>query len=398
MRVLVLGAGASKSYDVSPSGQRMPIATDFFNTFNNLLISENPWVLIEGLIDYIHEVKQTDSYEYLESGIDIEELHSEIHEHMQTALSSGSTADRITGWRAYNELIFIFASTLNEIQNGPISNTHKKIAELLNPDDVIITFNWDTLIERAFSDLTSWQVDWGYGIKPKCIFRDGWIPPRTPSDDKTPRILKLHGSTNWLTGYPVYEKGKIVLSQAAAPETVYIFESATKPYNTHAGRYMGGYVPFSYGYYPPNIDDEGRPIPDDHIILRMRIKMPWKPEGTSGNSGLVSIPLIIPPVKQKSYDMFGNLFADIWGQAQESLTMASHIMIIGYSFPRTDHRSNQLFLNAFQARDDIPTVSIINPHPSQLHDKFMYEFGIPNDRLKIYQDYFSPQFPLEDVL
>ena len=39
MRAILLGAGASKSYDQSPTGQRMPIARDFFDTFDKLDLS-----------------------------------------------------------------------------------------------------------------------------------------------------------------------------------------------------------------------------------------------------------------------------------------------------------------------------------------------------------------------
>ncbi len=41
------------------------------------------------------------------------------------------------------------------------------------------------------------------------------------------------------------------------------------------------------------------------------------------------------------------LFDNLWEKAQEGLTNAEHIIIIGYSFPRTDLKSNQLFLDAF---------------------------------------------------
>lgn len=53
MKVILLGAGSSKCYKQSPSGLNMPIAKDFFQTFNKLKISENPWVLIDAILLYI---------------------------------------------------------------------------------------------------------------------------------------------------------------------------------------------------------------------------------------------------------------------------------------------------------------------------------------------------------
>ena len=43
MRTFIIGAGASKAYSESPTNCRMPIANDFFQTFNKL----NPDYAIE---------------------------------------------------------------------------------------------------------------------------------------------------------------------------------------------------------------------------------------------------------------------------------------------------------------------------------------------------------------
>ena len=60
----------------------MPIARDFFSTFEQLEISENPWVLIDGLLDYIMHVKGENPGDFLRRNIDIEELYTEIEENL----------------------------------------------------------------------------------------------------------------------------------------------------------------------------------------------------------------------------------------------------------------------------------------------------------------------------
>ena len=78
MNVIILGAGASKSYQDSHTKESMPIATDFFSTFNRLEISKNTWVLIGYILNYLeryHNLKYDDFRNYNE---DIEKLHSEI--------------------------------------------------------------------------------------------------------------------------------------------------------------------------------------------------------------------------------------------------------------------------------------------------------------------------------
>lgn len=401
MRVFLLGAGASKSYDQSPTNQRMPIACDFFQTFDQLEISANPWVLHEGLQGYLANKGVADPDNYLRTGINIEELHSQIESDRNEAISQGREfIDYMYEQRAYTELIFIFSSVINEIQNGPLSAPHRSIAKHLASADTVITFNWDTLMDRALSAETDWDLHWGYGITPRSVFSDGWQAAKDkPQDAQAPALLKLHGSTNWITGYALLDNGQPVLSHDLDPDTLHVFEQTNEPYACFAGRYMEGYEPFSYGYYPPNlINVPGRPAPDGMVITSVRPKVPWRKEGSASSDGLVSMPLIIPPVKQKTYEMFGSLFSNLWTSAEDALAEADEIVIIGYSFPRTDLQSNQLFQKAFLRRSSVPRVTIIDPAPRHVADKFRTELGIAGDSLRVIPDYFSADFDLASVL
>lgn len=400
MKVVVLGAGASKAYSRSPTKVRMPIATDFFDTFDKLEISANPWVLQEGLIDFLGRVKGVDPWSFLRSGINIEELHSEIEEYLRHAMEDGDRLNRVLLFRPYNELIYIFSSVVNEIQNGPISDVHCRLAKLLEPNDVVVTFNWDTLMDRALASAGDWSVDNGYGFWPRSVYRNDWVAPTARAGEKdSVKLLKLHGSSNWITSHPMFHEDKVTLMQDAAPDAVWVYEDTQDPYDCYAGRYMSGYEPFSYGYYPPNIlDDSGKPAPEGHTIVRLRIKLPWKPDGAAGAKGLVSMPLIIPPVRHKRYDLYGPLFDDLWHQAQFALQRAEQIFIIGYSFPKTDIRSTELFNSAFMAQDTIPCVTVVNPTPEDIVHKVQLEFGIPAENVTLHKDYLSDNFDIEGLI
>ena len=80
MKVFLLGAGASKSYAESPTGQRIPIANDFFNTFTKLKISENPFVIIGAIVYYIESKKNISILDYFNGNNNIEEFHTEIEQ------------------------------------------------------------------------------------------------------------------------------------------------------------------------------------------------------------------------------------------------------------------------------------------------------------------------------
>lgn len=398
MKSLLLGAGASKAYKASPTTERMPLARDFFNIFNKLDISSNPWVLIQHLCGYLIDHKKVDPYTYLNSGIDIEELHSEIEMLLNTVDQQTDPVTFALARAAYIQLIFIFATTINEIQNGPVSLIHKRIANCLTDEDTIITFNWDTLMDRALQEVKGWAVDYGYGIEPNLIYKNGWCEP---DKNKIPgfQILKLHGSTNWLTGYPLDLSRGLSLGHDLDPSSVFIYEYTNDPYITYSSRYMPGYQPFSYGYYPPNLlGVPGVKAGEGRTFTFAKFNYPWMPKGEGKETGIPSMPLIIPPVKHKQYSLFGDLFSTIWSKAENALTESENIVVIGYSFPQTDIRSKSLFLQAFTKRKSLPVVTIIDPYPENVVQKFIYEFGIPETKIKVYKNFLDENFPIESVL
>lgn len=148
MKLFILGAGASKAYGQSKTGVKMPIACDFFDTFDKLDISQSLWVLQGQINLYAMEKYGMDPYTYFRSGIDIEDFHSSIESDLQDAHAVGNKSESTILQMSYNELVYLFASVINEIQNGPVSKPHLKLAQNLSKDDVIATFNWDTLIGR----------------------------------------------------------------------------------------------------------------------------------------------------------------------------------------------------------------------------------------------------------
>ena len=63
---------------------------------------------------------------------------------------------------------------------------YDRLARILRPGDLVITFNYDLGVERALRAVGLWDIKTGYG------FSIGNGEQRTPVE-----VLKLHGSTNW---------------------------------------------------------------------------------------------------------------------------------------------------------------------------------------------------------
>jgi hypothetical protein len=396
MKVLLLGAGASRAYTASWSGVNMPLANDFFRVFTSIRAAQHPWVMSGDVINYIRDTRGLRPERFTEADFNIEEVHSEIQEAFLAALNSNderAQLDRLHLHKVSTQLTFLFAYVVNEVQNGPVSVAHQRLASTLNDDDVVITFNWDTLLDRALAGTGKWNTDTGYGIRPRSILRGTWTAPSN-GERHGPILLKLHGSTNWITSISAFEETgtKIQLIQLASPDTVFVYEYATPPYDTYAGRYMVGFGPFSFGYYPPNIPDEGKRAPEGKTILRMRYKFPWMPEGGADDKGLTSISLIIPPVKRKEYDYYGELFTTLWSQAEVALVAADKITIVGYSFPTTDTQSQSLFRNAMKKRKSYPRIKVINPAPEQTVSVLHGLCGVPMEKIVVERSFFTSDF------
>lgn len=400
-RVFVLGAGASKSYAQSPTGERMPIAKDFFKTFDKLSISCDQRVLIGDILNVARDDFGISYENCFKSDFDIEQFHSHVESKLIEIAKQGIIPDGVQYYKAYIQLISLFASVINEIQNGPTSIPHKKLIDVLTKNDCIITFNWDTLLDRALHESGEWDTDYGYCVKPRMIFRNQWEAPKnTNNKNSFVKLIKLHGSSNWITSYPLLDNKNIFkLSQTTSSDEFYVYENTDKPYPCHKGRFEGPYQPFSYFYYPPNIlDDPGVSPPHGHnMIGKFSIVNPEMPSSITPKNGLTSIPLIIPPVKEKKYKLFGNLFTTLWKIASDELEFADEIIIIGYSFPQTDKMSINLFKTAFCRKQSMPTIKIIDPYPENILHLIKMSFGITEDKITTYREYFSEDFDFSKI-
>lgn len=400
MNVYLLGAGASKSYEISKTGNRLPLAKDFFKTFHELEISANGWVLIGDIINYVREKRNVDVLEFLKFNEDIEKLHSDIQKDYLEAIKKDSFEDITKYGKAYNQLVFLFCSVINEIQNGGESLFHKNLALGLNDDDAIITFNWDTLIDKSLVNNLSWSTQNGYSFQPKLIFKDGW--KKGEPGESNVLLLKLHGSTNWLSSYIQFdfEDKKIGLNHSGPKDMVCVYESTKQPFPCYDGRYMDGYEAFSMGYYPPNLPSDlfTVKIPEGHTLIRNIVRSGINPKGNSGEEGVVSMPVIVPPVKNKSYDFYGDLFPTLWKRAEDALVKAETIYILGYSFPATDISSSNLFKQAFIRRISTPSIVIVNPYPDEILHKFKMEFGIPTKKIKVLKDFLCADYRLHNAV
>lgn len=402
--VYIFGAGASYAYDQSPTGVRPPLARGFFQAYKDLPISEDLEVRVGDLINHVRDVYGLSYDKFNRFNQDIEKFmtHLDIQVRQMASmrpelLKHDAPDSLIRFWqsvRVYDEMLFLIAHVLNEIQNGPVSSLYSAILNISDPQDVFITFNWDTLLDRSLMSVDNWSPDDGYGVSLLKLYDKGWEDPK-PNAVK-PRLLKLHGSTNWLVPYITWrlDTGERCMISPADPKSTttlgwdYQFDPVargagiklhigdeswtTRPipqppdrfaqpiciidssvyYSSYKDRWRTGYGPFSY-FFPPDHPETNVPL----------------------------MPLIVAPILFKMYDEFAYVLDPLWKAAKRELQLADKIVIIGYSFPTTDDRAIDLLRTA-ATRQEQPIIEVVNPHPEHVVKLLISVIGFDETRVK----------------
>ena len=283
-RVFVLGAGFSKSAGAPLVDEILPVAKDIFaNNFNSLDSFEAEFFI--NVFDYYKDLRQArvkvnfdiDNIEELFSIIDMNITHSK------------DSKDLITTKEALSYLILktlevSISSTKYDKYYSLLKNLYSKKA---NEDFSLITFNYDLILERA---LENGSCNYNYCTSPK----------EKPISNTQKKLLKLHGSSNWLIG----------------KECGHLHTLPTKA------------VGKLYNHLCPK---DSKP----------------------------TIPLLVPPTWNKRFETA--YIKNVWYHAFEELKSANTIIFIGYSLPKTDLYFRHFLTLALKDNMKLRKIIVINP-------------------------------------
>ena len=216
------------------------------------------------------------------------------------------------------ELMSFLSLNGNPGQNKVLKSFVKKhIAQT----DVIVSFNWDTLLDRVLSNQrkkTNWDRRWGYGYEVGKRFKCG----RKNNDGKPgkyPKLFKLHGSVNWVS-----EK----LDQD---------------------------------------EKETYSITPDWGELREYEKV-----------------VMMPPkmVKREIFDPVA-IYQPIWNEAEKRMIKCKKIVFVGYSFPPADFAVSNMLRRVISSikteKRKSPTIVIVDPNVEELAKRFEASFNVKID-------------------
>lgn len=301
-RVIILGAGASKqdTLDLNPA---MPLATEFFDS---RLLREHWYDIERGstfkdsalatvLLHYFGlEIPDSPPPNHMVGYVNIEEVYSFIES--MHGLASIDASNHALLVRAREDLLAYVKHVVQykpyRLKSMPL---HDCLVQLIGPQDTIISFNWDLIVDHALEKtvqgrelLASQERLLNPFANISATIKD--YEHTAYEDLHRGLLIKIHGSVNLAVC-------------------------------TNAGC-MRRDVPYRY-----NLDSEG---------------VEYWPCNACG-SRLETF--IVPPHAHKSYSRsrFLRLQAS-W--AVTKLAMASEIWIIGYSFPEFDQEARALFRSA----------------------------------------------------
>ncbi len=309
--VYLLGAGAAAGYQESYIGENSPVSKNFFTKaarVMNVHKIKDRYFNDDGqnyhhLFSFIEQLWGVDRNKIGLTDIDInmEEVLTLLHIELQENPHSLELK------RACREYMLLMSITFDKILYGNPCPYHQKIAASLKPGDVVISFNYELLMDNALLLSKRWFPHDGYGVHCKLLSADSSY--HVDSAVSEVALLKLHGSFNWLY----------------CSECRQLFTAAEG---------SGENLRFKYNHFDK--------ISCVHQGCRHSLQ-----------------PIIIPPTMMKNYETMP-FTHQLWRKARQALCDADHIVIIGYSFPPTDFRSKWLFRKAMQQSTRSRKITVVN--------------------------------------
>lgn len=186
-RVFILGAGFSKQAGIPLATELTPLLLDKFkNDGNSEMLEWFEW--LANRAKWLEQAGGVSRGLNIEQVFELAKFDTVLWKMRQHRCSLGrnagdtphSVAESIESWLSYMEYDLTDVILCAQEQAEQKMESVKEFSRHLCEDDVVLTFNYDTLLEKSFNDLGK---PWSYGF-------DG-------GGEKGTTILKMHGSINW---------------------------------------------------------------------------------------------------------------------------------------------------------------------------------------------------------
>lgn len=268
-----------------------------------------------------------------------------------------SSVDRDLDKALYKALTYEISNCLASIPAQPLTEENQQFIRFLgNTNNQIVSLNYDTLIQQLYGQ---YFLPKGEDYSRLRIHVEDIFDDETKTTPENPWLLEdVRGED--------YVKMKLTIrrdfiQQIASAEFVKLIES-TKCAN--------------WSTCPPDNlllkyrhDDKLRQRSPtlNEKLLKLHGSISWHEDSTDstirirdsdGNMNWERIPIIVPPVLDKSQHYAIDRLRQQWADAHSALEQADEIVIIGFSFPATDISCQFLFRSALKSRNKVRVVVV----------------------------------------
>lgn len=302
-RVFIIGAGFSV-----PAG--LPTAAKLYNEVRTR-IERNHGTDTKfhcSLNEYIKYRKKSDGIEVNIDSIDLEHFMSFLDiEHFlwlegsDTFSEHGNSAQLFIK-RYIGQVIHECTPAIDKLPDE-----YYEFAKQLQPTDLVITLNYDVILERALE-----HVGKAYRLFPYRFSSVGKYSNRIDDSVEEIRVLKLHGSLDWFSN-------KQYLSGLDAFKKQGVDGKPTDPIFNSGNR---------YGAYPLVDGERCTEDPLNHVYRLTHIDSFYK------NASPPGVPLILSPSYMKI--VYATPFMDFWNGLGQVGGMHLGLNVIGFSLPDHD--------------------------------------------------------------
>lgn len=329
--VYVLGAGAShgdtlKSINESqtpPNTAKIPLATGFFDPAflrqigYELAVLRKDYPLAFEYIMRVLVLPEPNREDFLDpwKTVDLERVFTALEFDREFwGFESDYGARCILARNNVQRLLFRLLALPTHITYG---ENARRLVSSLDPDDSVITFNWDLIIDQEFLSAGGDNARQHYRnfIIAALEGNGGMAVDYGPASIRGV-YLKMHGSMNWF---------QCINHRCPAHQGLVLWEQT------------------------------------QHCLLRL-MGAHWANE-TCTRCGSTTEPLIIPPLLRKPIAE-NWIVRSIWGLAHKKLLAAHVAVIIGFSFPPTDFAAQWLLHSTLGLQSGV-SVFVVNPANSE---------------------------------
>lgn len=309
--IYVLGAGFS-------AAAGLPMAAELWREILNrgLRLGGRGGRFKRDLESYVEFRRRCDGVELKYEEIDLEALMGflDIEHHLGLRGSDTWSEDGNEGQLVIRNLIGQILSERTPAI-GAVPDLYVEFARRLRPDDVILTFNYDILLERALD-----QAGLAYRLFPMRFENVGEFSSTVDNSREEVVILKVHGSVDWFSDRHYLSLRKVRQDQGLDPDT------ARHPvFGVNKGRTL-----------TPLVD--GPRDPEDPLLSLFRLKE--IEEHYDDPAFFLSAPSLISPSSQKL--VYSRFVRGFWNGLGQAGATNLRFVVIGYSLPLHDDYARQV--------------------------------------------------------